>query len=246
MNSHNDLQTYLEEVALRPRLRLAADGKSASQGGLNLPDIRSFIRQKESLFNEKTGVIKKSFEDFHKYINSLQRSQLNDLLAEILDAEARPATATQQSKSVLSQNKTSASPATSVTVPEVAPSTPKSVAGTAAASPVTSVTAPEVAPSTPKSVAGTAAASPATPLTAQKAAPVKADDGRPALEALLKEMGIDLARLQKAVCGKSITGGGLNITEIKAVLQHFNQNAAGGRKELESKLSLLLSSLGVQ
>jgi len=221
MNSHNDLQTYLEELALRPRLRLAADGKSASQGGLNLPDIRSFISQKESLFNEKTGVIKKSFEDFQKYINSLQRSQLNDLLAEILDAEARPATATQQSKSVLSQNKTSASPATSVT-------------------------APEVAPSTPKSVAGTAAASPATPLTAQKAAPVKADDGRPALEALLKEMGIDLARLQKAVCGKSITHGGLNITEIKAVLQHFNQNAAGGRKELESKLSLLLSSLGVQ
>ena len=82
MNSHNDLQTYLEEVALRPRLRLAADGKSASQGGLNLPDIRSFIIQKESLFNEKTGVIKKSFEDFHKYINSLQKSQLNDLLAE--------------------------------------------------------------------------------------------------------------------------------------------------------------------
>jgi hypothetical protein len=246
MNSHNDLQTYLEEVALRPRLRLAADGKSASQGGLNLPDIRSFIIQKESLFNEKTGVIKKSFEDFHKYINSLQRSQLNDLLADILDAEARPATATQQSKSVMSQNKTSASPATSVAVPEVAPSTPKSVAGTAAASPATSVTAPEVAPSTPKSVAGTAAASPATPLTAQKAAPVKADDGRPALEALLKEMGIDLARLQNAVCGKSISGGGLNITEIKAVLQHFNQNAAGGRKELESKLSLLLSSLGVQ
>jgi hypothetical protein len=136
MNSHNDLQTYLEEVALRPRLLLAANGKSASQGGLNMPEIRSFISQKESLFT--TGIIKKTFEDFQQYINSLQRSQLISLLGEILVAEGKSA---QSLKSV-----TSASPATSVAAPEVVPGSPKSVAGTAAASPATPLTAQKAAP----------------------------------------------------------------------------------------------------
>jgi hypothetical protein len=210
MNSHNDLQTYLEEVALRPRLRLAANGKSASQGGLNIPEIRSFISQKESLFTN--GHITKTFEDFQQYIHSLSRSQLNGLLGEILAAEE----SVQSLKYVVS------------------------------ASPATSVAAPDVAPGSPKHVSGTAAASPATPLTAQKAVPKRADDARPKLEALLKQKGIALENLQKAARGKSGGAGGLYVEDIKTILNHFDYDQSGLRAELESKLSLLLSSLGVQ
>ena len=53
----------------------------------------------------------------------------------------------------------------------------------------------EPTPVTPvKSLGGVAA--PATPLTAQKAGAVKAEGGRPVLDALLKKMGINLQVLQ--------------------------------------------------
>ena len=106
----------------------------------------------------------------------------------------------------------------------------------------------ERAPVTPmKYVGSPAAASPATPATAQKAAPVKAEDGRPALEALLKEMRIGPERLRAAARGKSESKNGLNVEDVRTVLQHFNVDTAGClRPELDSKLSHLLSCLGVQ
>ena len=106
----------------------------------------------------------------------------------------------------------------------------------------------ERAPVTPmKYVGSPAAASPPTPATAQKAAPVKAEDGRPALEALLKEMRIGPERLRAAARGKSESKNGLKVEDVRTVLQHFNVDTAGClRPELDSKLSHLLSCLGVQ
>jgi hypothetical protein len=132
---------------------------------------------------------------------------------------------------------------------ERAPVTPmKYVGSPAAASPATPATAQKAAPSpaTP-ATAQKAAPSPATPATAQKAAPVKAEDGRPALEALLKEMRIGPERLCAAARGKSESKNGLNVEDVRTVLQHFNVDTAGClRPELDSKLSHLLSCLGVQ
>jgi hypothetical protein len=97
-----------------------------------------------------------------------------------------------------------------------------------------------------KSHGGTAVASPATPTTLLKAAPVKGQDRRPALEVLLKEMGIGLERLQNAALGKSASKDGLNMEDIARVLQHFNTDTTGcKRAELDSKLLLLLRSFGV-
>jgi hypothetical protein len=97
-----------------------------------------------------------------------------------------------------------------------------------------------------KSLGSSAAISPATPATALKAARVKSEDGRPALEALLKEMGIGLERLRAASRGKSDGKNGLNMGDVQIVLHHFNVETDGcKRADLDSKLSHLLSSLGV-
>jgi len=103
----------------------------------------------------------------------------------------------------------------------------------------------EPTPVTPvKSLGG--AAAPATPLTAQKAGAVKVEGGRPVLDALLKDMGIDLQVLQNAAAGKSLSAKGLNMPEIERVLKHFKKDATGSRAELNAELSGLLASLGVQ
>jgi hypothetical protein len=103
----------------------------------------------------------------------------------------------------------------------------------------------EPTPVTPvKSLGGVAA--PATPLTAQKAGAVKVEGGRPVLDALLKDMGIDLQVLQNAAAGKSLSAKGLNMPEIERVLKHFKKDATGSRAELNAELSGLLASLGVQ
>lgn len=96
------------------------------------------------------------------------------------------------------------------------------------------------APATPPS------SSPATPPTSQKASAVKVERSRPALDALLKEMGIGLERVQLAALGKADAAGGLYVDQVKIILQHFNEDPSGNRPDLNSKLSLLLRSLGVQ
>ena len=96
-----------------------------------------------------------------------------------------------------------------------------------------------------KSGGGAAAAYPPTPPTARKAAPVKVEDGRPKLDALLQEMGIDLERLQNAASGKCASQNGLNMPEMQTVLQHFDRDASGCRADLNSELSLLLRSFGL-
>ncbi len=103
----------------------------------------------------------------------------------------------------------------------------------------------EPTPVTPvKSLGG--AASPATPPTSQKAGALKVEGGRPVLDALLKDMGIDLQVLQNAAAGKTLSQHGLNMPEIQLVLNHFRKDATGSRAELDSELSRLLASLGVQ
>jgi hypothetical protein len=130
---------------------------------------------------------------------------------------------------------------------EPAPATPTkpSLGGAAAAPPVTpTVQKAEPTSVTPaKSLGGTA--TPATPPTSQKPSAVKVEGGRPALDALLKQMGVGLERVQNAALGVTDGSGGLNMDRMKIILQHFNKDPSGSRAELDSKLSLLLTSLGV-
>ena len=81
MNSHEKVQQLLEEVVLRPKLCAAAAGKSASSGGLNMPEIKKFIESKKDLFNAIDGPIKKSFPDMN-----MSRADLNSVLTEIVAA----------------------------------------------------------------------------------------------------------------------------------------------------------------
>ena len=103
-------------------------------------------------------------------------------------------------------------------------------------------------PATPvKSMAGRATtASPATPPTAQKASTAILEKRTQLLNALLKNMQIDLQILRNAAAGCSASQRGLNIPEIKQVLSHFNIDANLKRADLNMKLAGLLLSLGVQ
>jgi hypothetical protein len=89
-------------------------------------------------------------------------------------------------------------------------------------------------------------ASPATPPTAQKASTAILEKTTPLLNALLKNMQIDLQILRNAAAGCSASQRGLNIPEIKQVLSHFNIDANLKRADLNMKLAGLLLSLGVQ
>ena len=93
---------------------------------------------------------------------------------------------------------------------------------------------------------GPAVASPAiTPLTAQNSGLVKIEGAKSALDALLKQMQIDLQTLHNAAGGKCLSQKGLNKAEIERVLNHFKIDNSGSRQDLNSKLSRLLTALRV-
>ena len=97
-------------------------------------------------------------------------------------------------------------------------------------------------PTTPTkpSLGGTAAA---TPTTVQKALPVKKEDGKSQMEALLREMKIDIERVRNAAANKADGKGGLNMDAIEIIFERFGIEASGGRPGYNEKLSQLLTSL---
>ena len=97
-------------------------------------------------------------------------------------------------------------------------------------------------PTTPTkpSLGGTAAA---TPTTVQKALPVKKEDGKSQMEALLRDMKIDIERVRNAADNKPESKGGLNMDAIEVVFERFGIEASGGRQGYNEKLSQLLTSL---
>jgi hypothetical protein len=89
-------------------------------------------------------------------------------------------------------------------------------------------------------------ARPATPPTAQKAGTAIVEKRTHLLNAVLKNMQIDLQILRNAAAGCSASQRGLNIPEIKQVLSHFNIDANLKRADLNMKLADLLVTLGAQ
>jgi cell division septum initiation protein DivIVA len=83
---------------------------------------------------------------------------------------------------------------------------------------------------------GTAAA---TPGTTQKPMTNRTSE----LESVLKQMQIDYKTLRAAAAGRSASQHGLNMTEMKHVLNHFKIESSGKREDLNLKLSGLLISL---
>jgi len=218
MNSHFDLQKHLESVVLVPRLRAAASGKSASQGGLNMPDMKNYIETQKHLYHD--GPMKKPFPD----LTLMKRSDLETLLKEILDFKDAQA----EAKAKASAEATAKAKLTTV-------STVQSSQG---------ATAVPMSPVLPAKTEETAAARPATPPTAQKAGLVtRKIDKR--LEVVLKEINVDLETLKNAANGLSQSRGGLNMPEIKYILEHFKLDSSGLRASLNSKLLDLLTSLEV-
>ncbi len=84
---------------------------------------------------------------------------------------------------------------------------------------------------------------PPTPPTAQKALPVKKEDGKSQMEALLRDMKIDIERVRNAADNKPESKGGLNMDAIEVVFERFGIEPSGGRQGYNEKLSQLLTSL---
>jgi hypothetical protein len=90
---------------------------------------------------------------------------------------------------------------------------------------------------------GETALLPANPLTAQMSGQVQAENRTSALNALLNQMRIEFEFLRNAAAGKSASQRGLNMPEIKQILNHFNIDSSGKREDLNLKLSCLLTSI---
>ena len=93
---------------------------------------------------------------------------------------------------------------------------------------------------------GETAALPAKPHTAQRPGPAQTGNRNSALNALLNQMQIDFEFLRNAAAGKSASQHGLNMPEIKHVLNYFNVDSSGKREDLNMKLSNLLTSIRAQ
>jgi hypothetical protein len=102
-------------------------------------------------------------------------------------------------------------------------------------------TRPRPIPVTPVKLLGGGTAA-ATPGTTQK--PHQNMTNRTSeLESVLKQMQIDYKTLRAAAAGRSASQHGLNMTEMKHVLNHFKIESSGKREDLNLKLSGLLISL---
>ena len=99
-------------------------------------------------------------------------------------------------------------------------------------------TRPRPIPVTPVKLLGGGTAA-ATPGTTQKPMTNRTSE----LESVLKQMQIDYKTLRAAAAGRSARQHGLNMTEMKHVLNHFKIESSGKREDLNLKLSGLLISL---
>jgi hypothetical protein len=101
---------------------------------------------------------------------------------------------------------------------------------------------PQPIPVTPVKLPGGGTAA-ATPGSTQQPGRHNMTNRTSELESLLKQMQIEYKTLRAAAAGRSASQHGLNMPEMKHVLNHFKMESSGKREDLNLKLSGLLISL---